>query len=120
MLELLKILIPLLIAVESGGDPNAYNEIENAAGILQIRPIMVDEVNRILGEVVYTLQDRFDIDKSLEMCVIYYLEHGRGTMSLRELDALWCAGPDGYEQLFDDEVAAHWDKILAEQERRNE
>ena len=45
--------------VESGGDPIAYNPKEEARGILQIRPIMVREINRICGT-SYTNKDCFD------------------------------------------------------------
>ena len=45
--------------VESGGDPLAYNPKEEARGILQIRPIMVREINRICGT-SYTNKDCFD------------------------------------------------------------
>ena len=41
-------LIKAIMAVESSGNPNAYNEAEQSAGILQIRPIMVEDVNRIM------------------------------------------------------------------------
>jgi hypothetical protein len=39
--------IDALILVESGGNPKAYNKSENAIGVLQIRPIMVADYNRI-------------------------------------------------------------------------
>jgi len=37
-----------MIQVESNGNDSAYNKSEEAVGCLQIRPIMVREVNRIL------------------------------------------------------------------------
>jgi len=37
-----------LAFVESGGDPAAYNKQELAIGLYQIRPIYVQDVNRIL------------------------------------------------------------------------
>ncbi len=46
--------------VESNDNPNAYNPAENAVGLLQIRPCMVAEANRIIGEDIYTLSDRWD------------------------------------------------------------
>ena len=46
--------------VESNDNPNAYNPAENAVGLLQIRPCMVAEANRIVGENIYTLSDRWD------------------------------------------------------------
>ena len=60
-------LLNAVMAVESNFDTMAYNEKENAAGVLQIRPIMVREVNRLLGQDKYTLKDRWSKAKSIEM-----------------------------------------------------
>lgn len=60
-------LIEACIWVESRGDDLAYNAKENAAGCLQIRPILVREVNRLLGRNKYTLNDRWSRAKSIEM-----------------------------------------------------
>ena len=60
-------LLNAVMAVESNFDSMAYNEKENAAGVLQIRPIMVREVNRLLGQDKYTLKDRWSKAKSIEM-----------------------------------------------------
>jgi hypothetical protein len=60
-------LLNAVMAVESNFDTMAYNEKENAVGVLQIRPIMVREVNRLLGENKYTLKDRWNKTKSIEM-----------------------------------------------------
>ena len=62
--------INAIIQVESKGDPNAYNKNGDCCGILQIRPVLVKDVNRILGYEKYSLQDRFDPEKSKEMFVI--------------------------------------------------
>lgn len=60
-------LLNAVMAVESNFDTMAYNAKENAVGVLQIRPIMVREVNRLLGEDKYTLKDRWNKAKSIEM-----------------------------------------------------
>ena len=60
-------LLNAVMAVESNFDTMAYNSKENAVGCLQIRPIMVREVNRLLGEDKYTLKDRWSKAKSIEM-----------------------------------------------------
>lgn len=64
----------LLIAmmwVESRFDSTAYAKNESAVGVLQIRPIMVREVNRVLKKMDkpqrYTLEDRWSLTKSVEM-----------------------------------------------------
>ena len=60
------ILIEALIWVESKGDEMAIGANDDV-GVLQIRPIMVAEANRITGYDKYTLEDRFSRDKSIEM-----------------------------------------------------
>ncbi|NDV63972.1 transglycosylase SLT domain-containing protein [Bacteroides sp. 224] len=55
-----------LIEVESENNPGIIGKT-NDGGILQITPIYVKEVNRIQSEEVFTLEDRFDIQKSLDM-----------------------------------------------------
>lgn len=67
-------LLQALIVVESEGNPLAVGK-SNDVGILQITPIYVREVNRILGDTVYKLEHRTDIDKSLEMFEIYQAHH---------------------------------------------
>ena len=71
MSKILLLLILAIASVESEQDPNAYNQSEDAVGYLQIRPIYVRDVNRILGEDRYSLDDRWDKDKSVEMFIIY-------------------------------------------------
>lgn len=65
-----EMLIEALIQVESEGNPFAVGKT-NDLGILQITPIYVREVNRILKEDIYLLEHRTDIEKSIEMFEIY-------------------------------------------------
>ena len=64
-------LVEAIIWVESKGDTLAYNKSEEALGCLQIRPIMLREVNRLLAkndiQKVYTLKDRTSRSKSIQM-----------------------------------------------------
>jgi len=62
-------LIAALILVESGGQSGLING--DAVGILQIRPIFVEDVNRILGAEVYGPNDRTDPDLSVEMAKVW-------------------------------------------------
>ena len=66
--------VAAVIMVESSGNDSAYNKREKAVGCLQIRPIMVREVNRQLRrakvDLRYTNEDRWSRDKSIEMFVI--------------------------------------------------
>lgn len=67
-------LIQALIMVESEGNALAVGKT-NDVGILQITPIYVREVNRILQQDIYNLSDRTDIDKSLAMFEVYQEHH---------------------------------------------
>jgi hypothetical protein len=64
---------------------------EGAVGILQIREIMVGEVNRILGERRYFLSDRTDSVRSVEMFFIYQNFHNP-QYNEQEACFLWCGG----------------------------
>ncbi|MFW6243394.1 MAG: hypothetical protein ACOC2W_04475 [bacterium] len=64
-------IITVISYVETNNDSTGFNPDENAAGLLQIRPIMVDEVNQILGFEKYKYVDRWSKQKSIEMFKIY-------------------------------------------------
>lgn len=55
-----------LIWVESKGDGKAVGS-NNDVGVLQITPIVVEDVNRIIKYDAYNLEDRLDSLKSVEM-----------------------------------------------------
>lgn len=88
---------PLLNAiafVESGYDTTAIGDFQDY-GLLQITPIMVKEVNRILkqkGDTLrYTLDDRRFPVKSIEM---YYIYHGYyNNEHPEEIARSWNSGP---------------------------
>mgnify|MGYP000851668701 FL=1 len=61
-----KTFIKALIQVESRGDSNAVGTKDDV-GVLQITPVYVKEVNRILGRDEYHLNDRYSSVKSLQM-----------------------------------------------------
>lgn len=58
--------IKALILVESG-DKNCAIGSKDDVGVLQIRKVIVDDCNRILGYNKYTYEDRKDSLKSVEM-----------------------------------------------------
>lgn len=81
-------LIEAIIAVESEGNVNAVSANGNCCGVLQITPILVKEVNQILGSDKYSLQDRFDREKSIEM--FYIMQHAHNpSHDLRKAVAIW-------------------------------
>lgn len=106
-----KSLIDALILVESSGRENAYNKKEDAVGCLQIRPVMVREVNRILkrlGHVErFTKQDRWDCGQSKEMFYIWRDYHHKNS-SDEVIARCWNGGPRGYKK---QSTERYWYKV---------
>jgi hypothetical protein len=97
-----KILLLALIMVESHGDNHAING--NAVGCLQITPVVVKDVNRIAGT-KFTLQDRLDRQKSMEMAELYLKHYGEiyTSQTHKNLDnqiytRIWCGGPNWWQK----------------------
>jgi len=110
-------LINALMWVESRCDTAAYCKREDAVGVLQIRPIMVKEVNRILrlqgSSHIFTLEDRWSKDKSIDMFNVvanYYHE----TSSYEKIARCWNGGPKGLQKK---QTQKYWRKV---QKRLNE
>ncbi len=100
-----------LIQVESSGRDSAYNASEDAVGCLQIRPIMVREVNRILRkqgkERRFELEDRWDRQLSLEMFRIWReYHHPNSTDEI--ISRNWNGGPKGYKK---ESTLKYWRKV---------
>ena len=64
-----------IIQVESEGNPKAFNKNGNCAGAMQITPILVKDCNDILkrqkSNKRYTMADRYSVEKSKEMFLIF-------------------------------------------------
>ena len=104
-------LVDALIMVESSGNPNAYCKKEKAVGCLQIRPIMLREVNRILRKQKstkrFSLEDRWDCGLSKEMFYIWENYHHK--ISNDEMIARnWNGGPRGYKK---QSTEHYWNKV---------
>ena len=99
-------LLNAVMAVESNFDSMAYNAKENAVGVLQIRPIMVREVNRLLGEDKYTLKDRWNKAKSIEMFNVIR-SHLKGA-SDEQIARVWNGGYNGHKK---QSTIKYWDKV---------
>jgi hypothetical protein len=63
------------IKLESGFKEDAVNPVSGARGVLQILPIMIKEVNRILTQQTYTWEDAFNAIKSIEIWYIVQQYH---------------------------------------------
>jgi hypothetical protein len=78
--------------VESGGNALAVGDGGRAAGIAQIWAITVRDVNRFAGT-RYTLNDRFDVEKSRAIFQLYVNHYGKGQSD--EVKArIWNGGPN--------------------------
>ncbi len=99
-------LIDAIIHVESRGDSMAYNAGEDAVGVLQIRPIMMREVNRLLGYNKYTLDDRWSKSKSIEMFNVIK-QHTTNPTNER-LARNWNGGWNGYKKK---STLKYWQKV---------
>ena len=104
-------LIDALMWVESRCDTSAYCKREDAVGVLQIRPIMVKEVNRILrlqkSSYIFTLEDRWSKEKSIQMFNVvanYYHE----TSSYEKIARCWNGGPKGLQKK---QTQKYWRKV---------
>lgn len=97
--------------VESRGDSLAYNKRERAAGVLQIRPIMLREINRQLRRAghtyQYTREDRFSEVMSEKMFLDYvrllHYDH-----SIERIARCWNGGPRGNKKKA---TSAYWAKV---------
>ncbi len=110
-------LINSIIHVESRGNPFAYNKEEEAVGILQIRPIMLNHANEIVGYKRFSLEDRWCPEKSKEIFWVVQNDGNPG-MFLDQACHLWNAGikdkrrwtiTEGYRAL----VEAQYIKIVS-------
>ncbi len=99
-------LIAAIIEVESGGDTLAYNSKEDAVGCLQIRPIMVREVNRLVGKDSFTLYDRWSKVKSIQMFNI--LRSNIKEASNEKIARVWNGGYNGKNN---PKTLKYWNKV---------
>lgn len=61
-------IVAAICIVESGGDASAVGDNGQAIGAFQIHPIMIAEANRLAGFDLWTLQDRWSLIKSRQIC----------------------------------------------------
>jgi len=101
--------------VESENNPNAVGDNGRAVGILQIWTVVIDDVNRILGENKYTYQDRWSPEKSREIFEVYVSFYGNQYREITGQDPtaeiyarIWNGGPYGWRKVSTD---IYWYKI---------
>jgi hypothetical protein len=98
-----------IVAVESGGDAHAYNPRDGATGIVQIRAVCVEDVNRIARrrgmDVAFSLADRRNPALARRMWDLYLGFYGEiylrdtGRAPTPEVYArIWNGGPAGWKK----------------------
>ena len=108
-------LVTALIHVESRGNDSAIGDRHlvgnEAVGALQIRPIMVREVNRILkiqkSDKRFKLKDRFEREKSIEMFYIWKNYHHKDSEA-EVIARNWNGGPKGFKL---NRTVKYWNKV---------
>ena len=110
-------LLEALIQVESKGNENAVGDkhlSRPSVGVLQLRPVMVREVNRILKKhkvkKKYTLEDRYSKEKSIEMFYIWQSYHHLND-SDEVIARCWNGGPKGWKR---NSTLHYWNKVQSE------
>lgn len=80
------------------------------SGPYQIKRIVIDDVNRILGKKIFKYDDALDDNKSREICRIYILywskKHNVNTIEC--MARIWNGGPRGYRK---ESTIKYWYKI---------
>ena len=107
-------LITAMAFVESGGNPATIGDLNlgtPSIGLLQIRPIMVREVNRILRkqglDKRFKNSDRKSADKSIEMFNVWADAYHLNS-SYEKIARNWNGGPKGYKKTA---TAHYWNKV---------
>jgi hypothetical protein len=117
-----------IVAVESGGNPLAYNACRGASGMAQIRSVCLTDVNRIarLRGVAarFSAADRCDPRAARRMWDLYLDFYGREywkqtgrTPTDKVYARIWNGGPEGWRK---SSTLAYWrrvrDALAAEEE----
>jgi len=105
------ILIKSLIFVESSGRDSVVNYSTNAGGCLQIRPIMIKDVNRILSrkniKKRFKIKDRFNRSKAIQMFKIWK-DHYHKKSSFEKIARCWNGGTKGHNMKA---TIKYWQKV---------
>ena len=116
-IEEIDTLLEAIILVESRGKEDCIGDRhlgKPSIGVLQIRPIMVREVNRILKKQKikkkYELDDRYSREKSIEMFYIWK-DYYHSEDSDEVIARCWNGGPKGWKRKG---TEYYWSKVQKE------
>ena len=106
------LLLSALIQIESNGNDQARGR-HGELGALQIKPIMVRDVNRIMGT-SYTHQQVTNRTIAIFIAKSYFAHYGRN-LSDESLARLWQGGPKGLRK---NSTRAYARRVMRELERQ--
>lgn len=113
MSHLILLLLPALIAVESGGDWSKVGAAGERGG-LQITTACIEDVNRVYGT-TFTTEDAWEPAQAKAICVAYLTHWGNELRkkegrdpTLEDLARIWNKGPRGYQ---DPRSVPYWRKV---------
>ncbi len=103
-------LVEAMAWVESRNDPNQHNIKENAVGYLQIRPIMIDEVNRLLkkegSSTRYTHEHAWNKECSIEI-----FENWVRLNNYKDPEVIARNWNGGYRGIYKKSTEKYWKKV---------
>lgn len=107
-------LLSSIITVESNGKVDAVGDGGKAIGILQIHACVIVDVNRVHGT-SFTLADRENPDKSLDIAYLYLSHWGKSYQrktgnapKTETLSRIWNGGPNGWKK---EATVKYWNKV---------
>lgn len=80
-------------------------------GPYQMKRIVIDDVNRILGTKIYKYEDAMDEQKSRDICefyITYWAEKAGMKHDVEAMARIWNGGPKGYKKK---STIKYWNKI---------
>lgn len=115
MIGLLKVALFLTIPLVTDPEWESILLVESHAGktstnIAQIRPVVVEDLNRILGEERFSYSDRKCVEKSREMFDLYTIHYAGVDASFEEKARVWNGGPRGDKK---PATKKYWKKVEA-------
>ena len=96
--------------VESKNGKYIYGK-NGELGQYQIKKIVIDDINRIIGKRIYKYSDALDEKKSREICKLYieYWSKKRGCYGdIKSMVRIWNGGPNGHKK---ESTLPYWNKI---------
>lgn len=93
-------LLDALIQVESGGNPKAINKAEKAYGVLQIRPIMIEDFNRIYGTNILH-KDAFNPEVARVIALGIFAHYGKNipNPNAKHFAFIWNGGGSAWKRV---------------------